>query len=57
MKLKVNDTKLISVCKTTKRSQWGNSMYKSTDKGMKEVVTITKNSRGQKISVTTYVAP
>lgn len=57
MKLQVNDTKVISVCKTTKRSKWANNTFRGTDVGMQEVVTITKNNKGQKVSTTSYVAP
>jgi len=34
----------------------GNGNSRTTSKGMNEVVTISKNSKGQKISTTTYVS-
>jgi len=54
MKLQIGDTKTISVCKRNRNSKWGNGTTRRTDKGMKMVITVSKNSKGQKISTTSY---
>lgn len=56
IKLNVGESQVISTCKRDTRSTWGNGNSRTTSKGMNEVVTISKNNKGQKISTTTYVS-
>jgi len=53
--LQVNETKTISVCKRTRRSKWGNGQPRNTDKGMRMVVEIYKDSNGNKKSITKFI--
>jgi len=54
-KLQVGDKQTISTCKKDRNSTWpGTSSPRRTTKGMHTVVTISKNSKGEKISTTTY---
>jgi len=54
MALKVGERKALHTCKKNRNSTWGNGSARKTSVGMKTVVTISKNSKGQKISTTTY---
>jgi len=56
MALEIGERKALHTCKRDRNSTWGDSASspRKTSVGMKTVVTISKNSRGQKISTTTY---
>jgi len=54
MPLNIGERKVLHTCKRSRSSVWGDKSPRKTTEGMKTVVTISKDSKGNKISTTTY---